>query len=502
MPKPIPLLTNAEMAAVDAAAVSSGISIDRLMAAAGAAVADATPVGHSIAVLCGPGNNGGDGYVAARLLRERGRDVSIFADIRPKGDSSAARAASQWDGPVGALAGFQPYDDLIVIDALFGAGLSRAMDGAAAAAVARLNASGADVIAVDMPSGLDGDSGQALGPVVMAKRTVTFFRARPGHDLWPGRRLCGELIVADIGLGMQHLAKIGTPSIFRNLPGLWEHVAPQISADAHKYQRGHCLVVSGSELQTGASRLSAQAALNAGAGAVSLAGDREALLIHAGQVTAIMLREATSAAELGQVLASTRFASAIIGPAAGVSHRTHEMIDMLLASGMPLVLDADALTVVAGFLGKLAQRAGSGPLVLTPHAGEFERLFGDQLATEPRYAALRQSLKASKVEMARAAARLIKGVVVFKGIDTVIADADGRAAISDNGGPELATAGSGDVLAGLIGAHLAQGMPAFEAAASAVWLHGECGAAFGTGLTADRLVNIIRPLAAWSGAAQ
>jgi ADP-dependent NAD(P)H-hydrate dehydratase / NAD(P)H-hydrate epimerase len=496
--KPQPLLTTAEMTAVDAAAVASGLSIDTLMAAAGKAVADATPYGQPIAILCGPGNNGGDGYIAACVLRERGADVKVFASGPPRGAGAASRAASLWQGPVHTLADFLPSRDMIVIDALYGAGLTRPIYGAAASAIARLNASGAKVIAVDIPSGLDGDSGQTLGPVVRADRTVTFFRAKPGHYLWPGRALCGELIITDIGLDETHVARIASPSIFRNAPALWWPVAPQLAADAHKYQRGHCLVISGPELQTGASRLSAQAALNAGAGAVTLAGGRESLRVHATHVTAIMLREAKTTAELGAFLAATRFQSGIIGPAAGVSQQTREMIDVLLASGLPLVLDADALTVMVGHLDTLASRAGHAPLVLTPHAGEFGRLFAEPLATEAVYAALPQSLRVSKIEMARAAARLIKGVVVFKGIDTVIADGDGRASINCNGGPELATAGSGDVLAGLIGAHLAQGMPAFEAAAAAVWLHATCGAAYGTGLTADRLVNIIRPLAAWS----
>lgn len=496
MSQPDPLLTTAEMAATDAVAVASGISTDRLMAAAGRAVADATPIDGPIAVLCGPGNNGGDGFVAARLLKDRGAAVSVFADGPPRGDGAAARAAFQWQGTVGTLAKFAPSPGMVVIDALYGAGLTRPIDGAAAGTVARLNGSEARVVAVDVPSGLHGDSGQASGHVVRATRTITFFRAKPGHYLWPGRALCGELIVADIGLEARHLATAASPSIFLNNPGLWGHAMPHRSAESHKYQRGHCLAISGPELQTGASRLSAQSALNAGAGAVSLAGDRAALRIQAAHVTAIMLKEAPTAPELAALLAATRFASAIVGPGTGVSQQTREKIDVLLASGKPLVLDADALTVMVGHLEKLAGRAGSAPLVLTPHAREFQRLFGDQLATEPVFAGLPRTLQTSKVEMARAAARLVNGVVVYKGIDTVIADADGRAAINCNGGPELATAGSGDVLAGVIAANLAQGMPAFEAAASAVWLHAACGASYGIGLTADRLVNLIRPLAA------
>jgi len=499
-PAPTALLGTAEMAAADAAAAASGLGIDRLMVAAGVAVADAVSGGAPVAVLCGPGNNGGDGYVAARILQERGETVSVFAEAAPRQGSAAARAAALWKGPVRALSPFTPTPDMVVIDALYGAGLTRPIAGAAAEAITRLNASGARVVAIDVPSGLDGDSGQASGPVVRAGRTVAFFRAKTGHHLWPGRALCGELIIADIGLDASHLANDGKPGVVLNTPELWRQMAPQQPANAHKYQRGHCLVISGPALQTGASRLSAEAALNAGAGAVSLAGDDEALAVHAVHVTAIMLRQARSAPELGALLRAARFASAIIGPAAGRSPRTLAMIDVLLARGLPLVLDADALTVLARQSSRLAGRAGASALVLTPHAGEFERLFGDQLAEDPAYASLPRALQASKVERTRAAARMARAVVVFKGIDTVIADADGRAAINSNGGPELATAGSGDVLAGLIGAHLAQGMPAFEAAAAAVWLHGACGALFGAGLTADRLVSLVRPLAAIAAA--
>lgn len=414
LPEPEPLLTTAEMAAVDAMAVSSGISIDSLMMAAGTAVAEATPPSLPVAVLCGPGNNGGDGYVAARLLLDRGADVSVFADDQLRRGSAAARAASRWEGPVRSLADFLPSANMVVIDALYGAGLSRPNDGAAADAIARLNASAAMVIAVDMPSGLQGDSGQPTGPVIHAARTITFFRAKPGHYLWPGRHLCGELVIADIGLSIAHLAASASPSIFRNNPALWGRISPQLSQDSHKYQHGHCLVISGQELQTGASRLSAQAALNSGAGAVSLAGELEALRVHAAHVTAIMLKEAPDPPALQALLAATRFGSAIIGPAAGVTPQTARMIDVLLASGLPLVLDADAVTVLVGQHGKLAKRADLPPLVVTPHSGEFDRLFGGLPTTDPVYGALPLPMQASKVEMARAAARLVRGVVVFK----------------------------------------------------------------------------------------
>jgi hydroxyethylthiazole kinase-like uncharacterized protein yjeF len=482
------LLATAEMAAVDRAAVASGISIVQLMEAAGRAVADAAAGDQPVAVLCGPGNNGGDGYAAARLLARDGRTVEVFASSPPKEGGAAAHHAALWRGPVRNIEAFAPGDHLLVIDALYGAGLDRPIEGAAADAISRLNASDATTLSVDMPSGVNGDTGAPLGSVVQANLTVTFFRAKPGHWLWPGRGLRGQLIVADIGLTAEHLrlAKI-SPTIFQNAPGLWECTMPAPAPNAHKYDRGHCLVISGSELRTGASRLAARGALNAGAGAVTLAGDRDALRIHAAHVTAVMLRESASPAELNDLIATTRFASAIIGPAAGVGDATRRKLEALLARSIPAVVDADALTSLIDHLPLLRERPANAAAVLTPHEGEFERLFGDVAG---------EHTGGSKLDRTRRAAALVNAVVVHKGIDTVIAAPDGRAAINGNAGPELATAGSGDVLAGIIGAHLAQGMPAFEAAASAVYLHALCGAKFGAGLTSDRLVDLVSPLSA------
>jgi ADP-dependent NAD(P)H-hydrate dehydratase / NAD(P)H-hydrate epimerase len=497
---PDEILTTVETAAVDGAAVESGISIDRLMQAAGRAVAEVVSAAHpmttSIAVLCGPGNNGGDGYVAARVLADQGYAVDVFAGRKPK-QGAVVYAAARWGERVRPLLEFQPQSDSVVIDALYGAGLSRPILGEEAEAVSRLQRSGASIIAIDVPSGLNGDTGQPLGPCVQASRTVTFFRMKPGHLLWPGRGLCGKVTVADIGLTPDHLARAAAPQLFLNAPKLWRHLLPSPSREAHKYTRGHCLVVSGTELQTGASRLAAIAALNNGAGAVTIAGARDALRIHAAHVTAIMLREAASPEAFADLIGEKLFAAVVIGPAAGVGGPTLARVMAARCSSLPLVLDADALTSLAGHLQRFRDvDRPSRPCVMTPHAGEFSRLFGLELGQDPGFAALPETLQQSKVEQARAAARLSDAVVVFKGIDTVIVSADGRAAINVNAGPELATAGSGDVLSGLIGAHLACGMPAFEAAAAAVWLHGALGAETGAGLTADRLAAQVRPLAA------
>jgi ADP-dependent NAD(P)H-hydrate dehydratase / NAD(P)H-hydrate epimerase len=484
-PDPEALLTTTELAAADQAAAASGLGIDRLMLAAGQAIAGAASGTLPVAVLCGPGNNGGDGYAAATILASLGRRVDVFADARPKAGTAAAHHAATWTRPVQPLAAFKPADDLLVIDALYGAGLNRAVAGMEAEAIGRLNASGAMTLSVDVPSGLNGDTGRPAGPVVEANQTITFFRAKPGHWLWPGRRYCGELTVAHIGLTQRHVEAAGLPlKMFRNSEALWSSSVPAGAGDTHKYKRGHCLVISGEEIRTGASRLSARAALNAGAGAVTLAGDRDALRVHAAHVSAIMLREAASPADLRTALAEMRLDAAVIGPAAGIGAGTRERLSALLDRGIPTVIDADALTSLVDHLDILQSRPASSIAVLTPHEGEFTRLFG------------KGDIHGSKVDRARAASRETNAIIVYKGIDTVIAAPDGRAAINTNAGPELATAGSGDVLSGIIAAHLAQGMPAFEAAAAAVQLHAYRGASFGPGLTADRLVESLLPLKA------
>ncbi len=287
----------------------------------------------------------------------------------------------------------------------------------------------------------------------------------------------------------------GSMDVLSNTPEIWQALLPAHPRDVHKYQRGHCLVVSGSELQTGASRLAATAALNNGAGAVSISGNKAALRIHATQVTSIMLQEATTPADFAVLLATGRFDAVIIGPAAGAGKPTLARIEAIQKAGLPFVLDADALTSLTGQLIPFDQTDAKTPTcVMTPHAGEFAKLFAPLLTENAQFNALSVELQHAKVEQARAAARIANSIIVFKGFDTVIAAPDGRAILNNNAGPELATAGSGDVLSGLIGAHLAGGMPPFEAAAAAVWLHGYLGAQIGMGLTADRLVEQVRPL--------
>jgi len=486
------LLSTPEMAAADRIAIAAGTPGIELMERAGAAVAEAAlkHIGAeaSIAIVCGPGNNGGDGFIAARILRERRMTVRVtLLGTAEALTGDAAIAFARWGGPILPMAAFWKEVPDLYIDALFGAGLARPLAGEAAEAVAVMNAAGRPIIAVDVPSGLSGDTGQAEGPVVQASETVTFFRLKPGHLLQPGRALCGPVTVADIGIPVVALDAIGS-KVFRNEPALWRELWPHHAADTHKFRRGAVAVVAGGIAGVGAPRLSGRAALRIGAGLVTILCEPEALPAHASRgPDALMQRAIPNAEALKAFLEDPRIAVAVAGPALGFEARSVEMVRALAASDRSIVLDADAVTLIAGPLGgaaaMLSQR--DAPAVLTPHEGEFARLFGHKptIASEP-----------SKLERARKAAALAGSVVVYKGADTVIAAPDGRAAINATGSAALATAGSGDVLAGLIGGLLAQGMPAFEAACAAVWLHGRAGEQLGLGLIADDLPEAIPPL--------
>ena len=483
------LLTVEAMRRVDAAAIAGGISGLTLMEAAGAAVAARAralvPEGGRILVLCGPGNNGGDGFVAARLLGDAGYRI----DLRLLGERAAlkgdaALAAGAWTGPVGAAEAEIPAADL-VIDALFGAGLSRDLDGVARTLVEAVNRSGVPVLAVDVPSGIDGDSGAARGLAVAATETVTFVALKPGHLLQPGRSHCGALHVAEIGTGEAALAAgiAGEArALYRNAPGLW--TLPRLTAGSHKYTRGHALVLSGPAHRTGAARLAARGALRVGAGLVTVASPASALAENAAHLTAIMLRACEDADDFDDMLADERLNALLLGPGLGTGPATCDLVAVAANAGRALVLDADALTSFRSEVRTLARhiRDGEARAVLTPHEGEFARLFS---GTE----AVAEVL--TKTERTARAAEIAGAVVVLKGADTVIAAPDGRAAINDHGTPHLGTAGSGDVLGGLVAGLLAQGMEPFEAACAAVWLHGDAGLRFGPGLIAEDLPEMM-----------
>jgi len=481
------LLTPLEMAEADRLTIAGGSPGLTLMENAGRAVADAAAAlarGHRVVVVAGPGNNGGDGFVAARLLAEGGRDVRVVLvgdTERLKGDARAA--FERWRGPVAPATPDALQDCDIVIDALFGAGLDRPVEGLPRVMIEAMNRSGVPVVAVDLPSGINGATGAVMGVAVKATQTVTFFRRKPGHMLLPGRLHCGPVAVVDIGIAAGTLETI-QPKTFANGPVLWGAAFPRPRIDGHKYSRGHAVVVSGGLSTTGAARLAARGALRAGAGLVTIASPREALAVNAAGSLAIMVRPVDGAAELAEFLTDGRRNAIVLGPGGGVGEPMRDQVQAALASEAAAVLDADALTSFADDPEALfsAIRARSAVTILTPHEGEFKRLF-KAISKEPKVN--------SKLELARAAAKVSGAVVLLKGPDTVVAAPDGRASISENAPPYLATAGAGDVLAGMIAGLLAQGqefgVAGFEAASAAVWLHGEAAAEFGPGLIAEDL---------------
>jgi hydroxyethylthiazole kinase-like uncharacterized protein yjeF len=483
----IEILSNTEMAEADRLTIAGGIPGIELMENAGSAVAEAAArrksAGCRVAVVAGLGNNGGDGFVAARRLAERGYEVAVLlmgGAAQLKGDAS--RAAEKWTGPVYAAEPSRLDGAEIIIDALFGAGLDRPVEGQSRLMIEAMNvqAAATPIIAVDLPSGINGTTGMVMGAAVNAAATVTFFRKKPAHLLLPGRLHCGSVAVADIGIADAVLARIG-PKTFENAPPLWRAQFPVPREEGHKYARGHVVVLSGPSWSTGAARLAARGALRAGAGLVTIASPREALAVNAASNLAIMVRPVDGAAELSVFLDDRRFNAVALGPGIGVNETTCELVLAALAGERAVVLDADAITSFAEDPQRLAEalrKRRQRPTILTPHEGEFSRYFG----------ALNGRTKAgSKLERARLAAQLTGATVLLKGADTVVAAADGRASIAANAPAYLATAGAGDVLTGMAAGLLAQGMGAFEAASAAVWLHGEAARAFGPGLISEDL---------------
>jgi len=485
----IELLSNAEMAEADRLTIASGVAGMTLMENAGRAVADAVaaraPLGTRVTVVAGPGNNGGDGFVAARCLAERGYRVRMLlaGDAASlKGD--AAEAAHRFKGDVEPAAPDKLAGSGVVVDALFGAGLDRPVSGLPRAMIEAINGCGAPVVAVDLPSGINGTTGAVMGAAVTARESVTFFRLKPGHLLLPGRLHCGKVRVADIGIRAEVLERIAAKT-FVNRTELWRRDFPLPRIDGHKYSRGHAVVVSGPMWRTGAARLASRAALRAGAGLVTIASPRDALAVNAATNLAVMVRPADGARELAELLSDRRVNAIVLGPGGGVGVGMRDLVAAALSGERAVVLDADALTSFAddpaALFSAIAARPAA-PTILTPHEGEFARIFSDPAQVSAAW---------SKLDRARAAAAISRAVVLIKGPDTVVAAPDGRAAIADNASPWLATAGSGDVLAGMIAGLTAQQMPAFAAACAGVWLHGEAGTLAGPGLIAEDLPDLL-----------
>lgn len=440
-----PVLTAAETRAAEEAAMASGTSVDTLMERAGLAIAEAVwrfGGGRATLVLCGPGNNGGDGYVAARILKERGIEVRLAALAQPATDV-AKRAAGKWTGPVEPLADVACAH--VIVDAIFGTGLSRPLDADLITTLTGLRGSARMVIAADVPSGVETDSGADLG-AIQADVTVALAALKPAHLLQPSASLCGHVLVVDIGIGA---------SATRQIIACPKLAAPTV-AD-HKYTRGLVTIVSGE--MKGAARLAAVAAARSGAGYVALADDESAT----GLPLSIVHRSLETA------LADARMAAIVLGPGLGRGPEAEALVHRLVPLDVAMVIDADALRLTHP--SQLRRRRV--PTVLTPHAGEFEALFG--------------RLSGSKVDQALAAADASGATIILKGADTVVVSPDGRVGIAAHSSTWLSTAGTGDVLAGIAGAMLGRGLDAHDAACAAVWLHNRTAHLAGPALIADDL---------------
>lgn len=443
-----PILTAAEMRAAEAAAIEAGTPAAELMEKAGAAAAEAIwrfagPL--PALVLCGPGNNGGDGYVIARKLAERGSKVRVAALDEP-GTPEARAARAAWQGAVEPL--LEASAAPLMVDALFGTGLARPLDPELSKKMLDLACSARVRIAVDLPSGVATDDGTLLSPVPDFDLTITFATLKPSHLLQPAARHMGRIVIADIGIDAEsRLSLIERPAL--RGPG----------PDDHKYTRGHLLVVGGA--MPGAAALAAQAGARAGAGYVTLVGE-------GGTVANAVVRRPPDA--LDEALADRRVSAVLVGPGLGRSFEAAETLSRIWSCPHPVVVDGDALWLIANMGG---YRLRSAPTVYTPHAGEFDDLYGDE---------------GSKIEAARSAAARTGHTIVYKGPDTLVVDRDGRAAISRPGPAWLASAGTGDVLAGIIAARCATGAPAFESACAGVWLHSHSAELAGPGLIADDLI--------------
>lgn len=485
MALPSELLSVAEMYEADRLAIDGGVSGATLMEAAGRGIADllleSRPVGRCL-ILCGPGNNGGDGYVVARHLREAGWQVDLASLHDPAalgGDAAIMR--DRWCGPITPFAAVSIDGVTLVVDALFGAGFSRYLEDDVSTLFARIKRAGIPVVAVDVPSGVNGDTGAVDAGAIPAAMTVTFFRAKPGHFLYPGRGYCGDIRIIDIGIDADYLEEID-PDTHLNDPELWQDDLPVIRPEMQKYSRGHAAIIGGGTSSTGAARLAARACLRAGAGAATVACPPSALVIYAAALEAVMVKSISDGDEFTDWLNRRRIGSLLIGPGNGVTERTRDFTALALESSADVVLDADAITVFAedpDTLFSMIEEKTEGEVVLTPHEAEFERIF---------------SLSGSKLQRARQAAEMSGAVVLLKGADTVIATPDGKAVINYNAPPYLATAGSGDVLAGLITGFLSGGMTAFSAAAAAAWLHGAAGNELGPGMISEDIETKIPAL--------
>ncbi|MEJ2125807.1 MAG: NAD(P)H-hydrate dehydratase [Alphaproteobacteria bacterium] len=483
------LLTAEEMSRAERLAIDGGVPTLKLMENAGLGVAEEVvrrfPRGSKVVVLCGPGNNGGDGFVAARSLRERGYQVRLALLGKVEDISRDAKEmARRWDETIESMTPACINGAEVLVDAIWGSGLKGPVDGIPAQIIDTATQREIPVVAVDMPTGLDMTHGTMKGPAFKAVATVTFFRRKTGQLLLPGKHYCGDVRTVDIGIPTSVLGEVA-PQTFLNEPEFWLSYFPRLKSDGHKYDRGHAVVVSGPMESTGAARLAARASLRVGAGLTTVATSKAAFYINAAQLTAIQIAAFDGPPDLADFLHNDpRLNAVLIGPGAGASPETREMVAAVLSSEATVVIDADGLTAFQEapheLFGLIKQRPA--PTILTPHHGEFERLFPELANAE------------SKLLQTRRASEMSGGVVVFKGPDTIIAAPDGLAAVTESAPPWLATAGTGDVLSGLINGLSAQGMAALDAAVAGVWVHGELARAFGPGMISEDMAELLPAL--------
>ncbi|MEZ5756998.1 MAG: NAD(P)H-hydrate dehydratase [Emcibacteraceae bacterium] len=479
------ILTTAQMSQADQFAIAElgkqGRGGADLMEAAGLSVTREilkNSSGNKALILCGPGNNGGDGFVIARHLLDAGWKVTValLGSVESlQGD--AYYMAKLWNGEILPLNEARFTDQDVIVDAIFGTGLSRELSDKVRETVDKANLANALKIAVDIPSGIKGDTGEILGSAIRADFTVTFCRMKPAHLLFPSKKYCGKIIIADIGISDRIVQQV-EPGIFINSPECWIDKMPDFELDIHKYNKGHAIVVSGDLTHTGASRLAAMAALRSGAGLVSVSSPDDALMAHASHLTSVMIRRRE---EITTDLKDHRLNTWCIGPAAGITKQTRDDVLNILKAGKNAVLDADALTVFEDdprVLYEAIKETATRQCVLTPHAGEFARIFP-------------YLKKLDKITAALSAAKLSGAVIIYKGADTVIASPEGQVVISADAPPTLATAGSGDVLSGIVTGLVAQNMNGFEAACASVWLHGQCANEYGRGLISEDMEKLI-----------
>jgi ADP-dependent NAD(P)H-hydrate dehydratase / NAD(P)H-hydrate epimerase len=468
------LLTAAEMGQADRLTIERGTSAVQLMANAGRAVANEIMKrwsARSTLVLCGPGNNGGDGFVVASILAQAGWPVRVaMLGTRDRMTGSARHHADQWRGVIHPIDLQLLEQTDIVIDAVFGAGYHADRENPVAHVMKTINDRKLEMVAIDIPTGVDSDTGQCHG-ASNAKLTVTFFRKKPGHVLLPGRAICGEIVVCDIGIDDSVLESI-KPTVFENHSSNWIEHFPRPKWSDNKYDRGHTLIVGGAAM-TGAARLAAIAAARMGSGLVTIASPDSAFPIYAATMTSVLVKPFGHT--LQPLLSDERITACLVGPGAGVQGTTQTQVLEVLAKERPTVLDADAISAFHES-SDLLFNAIHGACVLTPHEGEFRRVF---------------KFQEDRISRAINAAKQAKAVVLLKGADTVVAAQDGRVAISSNAPSTLATAGSGDVLSGILVGLLAQKMDPFLAACAATWIHAEAANHFGPGLIAEDLQSML-----------